>query len=104
MPDIDLDLPDRKKVLDIMNHIPASIQNKKHNTGVYFQNIPYDPINEISSIDYREAEKRGYFKIDLLNVNIYKHSYSKLPPKYKSPTIMQGLIPKIVPRWRGGTA
>jgi len=72
MPDIDIDLPDRKQILDIINHIPASIQNKKHNTGVYFQNIPYDPINEVSSIDYRDAEERGYFKIDLLNVNIYK--------------------------------
>lgn len=72
MPDIDIDLPDRKKILDIIDHIPAAIQNKKHNTGVYCQNIPLDPVGNFASIDYQEAETRGYFKIDLLNVNVYK--------------------------------
>ena len=72
MPDIDIDLPDRKQILDIIEHIPAAIQNKKHNTGIYCHWIPYDPLNNFSSIDYQEAEQRGYFKIDLLNVNLYK--------------------------------
>lgn len=76
MPDIDIDFADRKKVLDIIEHIPAAMdQNgnfKKHNTGVYCHSIPVNPLTEMSSIEYKEAEKRGYFKIDFLNVNIYK--------------------------------
>jgi len=70
--DIDIDFPDRKKVLDIIKHIPARLEDgKKHNTGVYCHNIPYDPINDTASLDYKSAEERGYFKIDFLNVNAY---------------------------------
>lgn len=76
MPDIDLDFPNRQNILDLVKHIPASIQdhngNKKHNTGVYCQPIPVNPLTGISSIDYKDAEKRGYFKIDFLNVSVYK--------------------------------
>lgn len=75
MPDIDLDFPDRKKVLDIIKHIPAAISEngtfKKHNTGVYCTSIPYNPLSGTASIDYKEAESRGYFKIDFLNVSAY---------------------------------
>lgn len=76
MPDIDLDFSDRSKVLSIIKHIPASIKEnnnfKKHNTGVYCHAIPYNPLTGTASIDYKEAESRGYFKIDFLNVGIYK--------------------------------
>jgi len=76
MPDIDIDFADRKKVLDIIKHVPAAMDTngtfKKHNTGVYCQPIPYNPITSLSNIDYKEAEDRGYFKIDFLNVNIYE--------------------------------
>jgi DNA polymerase III alpha subunit len=76
MPDIDIDFADRNKILDILPHIPASIREnnivKKHNTGVYFQEIPYDPFTDTANIDYKEAEDRGYFKIDFLNVSVYK--------------------------------
>ena len=76
MPDIDIDFLDRKQVLDIIQHIPAAIKEnhtfKKHNTGVYCHSIPYNPLTDTASIDYKEAEDRGYFKIDFLNVNVYK--------------------------------
>lgn len=74
--DIDIDFPDRTQVLNIIKHIKASrIESDKfisHNTGIYLQSIPYDPINNLAGIEYKEAEERGYFKIDFLNVNIYK--------------------------------
>ena len=38
---------------------------------MYFQNIPHNPVNNFSTIDYKTAEQRGYFKIDFLNVHIY---------------------------------
>lgn len=76
MPDIDIDFADRTKILDIIKHVPASIiekdVSKKHNTGVYCNSIPANPLTGTASLDYKEAEERGYFKIDFLNVNIYK--------------------------------
>ena len=70
--DIDIDFPDRRQVLDIIKHIPARLEDgKKHNTGVYCHKIPYDPINDTASLDYKSAEERGYFKIDFLNVGAY---------------------------------
>jgi hypothetical protein len=70
--DIDIDFPDRKKILDIIKHIPARLEDgKKHNTGVYCHEIPYDPLTDTASLDYKSAEERGYFKIDFLNVNAY---------------------------------
>lgn len=72
--DIDIDLGDRDKLLSLINHTKASIRKneiKKHNTGIYVTEIPYDPINDMSSIDYELAEERGYLKLDLLNVHVY---------------------------------
>ena len=73
--DIDIDLGNRDNLLALIKHIPASIRKKnvikKHPTGVYITEIPYDPINNMSSIDYEVAEERGYFKLDLLNVHLY---------------------------------
>lgn len=72
--DIDIDLGDRDKLLSLISHTKASIHKneiKKHNTGVYVSDIPYDPINDMASIDYIEAEERGYLKLDLLNVHVY---------------------------------
>jgi len=76
MMDIDIDFADRTQILDVIKHIKASRveQNKTvaHNTGVYLQSIPYDPVTNLAGIEYKQAENRGYFKIDFLNVNVYK--------------------------------
>ena len=76
MPDVDIDFFDRDGVLKLFKHTPATIikdnKTEKHKTGVYFHKIPTDPITGYSSLDYKKAEDRGYFKIDCLNVNIYK--------------------------------
>ena len=77
MPDIDIDFANRQRALDVVKAIPASIVDKdgtfkKHNTGVYCHSIPYNPITGLSSIEYKEAEERGYMKLDFLNVSIYE--------------------------------
>ena len=68
--DIDIDLGDRDKLLQVIKHIPASMRNvdpvRKHPTGVYVTDIPYDPINNMAALHYVDAEERGYFKLDLL--------------------------------------
>lgn len=74
--DIDIDVADRNLLLEHINVIPAAIRRdgvvKKHNTGVHPTSIPWDPINSMSSLDYNDAEDRGYIKLDLLNVWVYK--------------------------------
>lgn len=76
MPDVDIDFFDRDKALKLFKHTPASMIKddniEKHKTGVYFHNIPVDPVSGHSTLDYKVAEQRGYFKIDCLNVSIYK--------------------------------
>lgn len=70
--DIDIDLADRDRLLELIDVIPARQSNgRKHNSGVYITDIPYDPINQCAAIDYEQAEQLGYFKIDLLHVNVY---------------------------------
>jgi len=72
MPDIDIDFLNRNQVLDIIKHVPATLEDgKKHNTGVYCHKIPINPLTGFASIPYKEAEERGYFKIDFLNVSAY---------------------------------
>jgi hypothetical protein len=73
--DIDIDFGDREKVLSVIEYTPAAMRKvspmRKHATGVHVTEVPYDPIYDMASIDYSEAEKRGYFKLDLLNVHVY---------------------------------
>jgi hypothetical protein len=79
--DIDIDLGDRDKLLAVIKHIPASMRNvdpvRKHPTGVYITDIPYDPVHDMSALHYVDAEKRGYFKLDLLNVHVYNQVQSE---------------------------
>jgi DNA polymerase III alpha subunit len=75
MPDIDIDFADRTKALSVFKHVTAVIEDngtfKKHNTGIYCTSVPYNPLTGLSTIDYKQAEDRGYFKIDFLNVSVY---------------------------------
>ncbi len=72
MPDIDIDFADRGIVLSKIKHRVAKLPTgKKHNTGVYVTEVPHNPFNELSTINYKDAEERGYFKLDFLNVSIY---------------------------------
>ena len=76
MTDIDIDFKDRNNILNKLHHIPASIIKDnnvaRHNTGIYFHEIPVDPFTGNATLDYKKAEELGYFKIDCLNVNMYK--------------------------------
>ena len=74
--DIDLDLADRDQLLKLIQATSARQlhqgQVRRHNSGVYVTDIPYDPVNSCASIDYEQAERLGYFKIDLLNMSVYQ--------------------------------
>jgi DNA polymerase III alpha subunit len=79
--DIDIDLANRDALLELIDHTAAAIGTnsgaRKHATGVYITDIPYDSSRNFASMDYDEAEKRGYVKLDLLNVNLYNEIKSE---------------------------
>ena len=70
--DIDIDIANRDELLKVIPHTPASmIHNniiKKHNVGVYVQEIPTFLDTGLASIDYKVAGDYGYFKLDVLSV------------------------------------
>jgi hypothetical protein len=74
--DIDIDLADRDQLLALIQATPARQthqgQVRRHNSGIYVTDIPYDPVNGCAAVDYETAEQLGYFKIDLLNMTVYK--------------------------------
>ena len=73
MPDIDIDFANRDIVLSKLQHRVAKLETgKKHNTGIYTTEVPHNPVDNLATIDYKTAEERGYFKLDFLNVSIYK--------------------------------
>jgi DNA polymerase III alpha subunit len=76
MPDIDIDFVDRDEALKLFKHIKASRVDEgklvKHNTGVYLHEVPVDAVSGLCSVDYTQAEEQSYFKIDFLNVGLYK--------------------------------
>jgi uncharacterized protein YkuJ len=92
--DIDIDLADRDQLLKLIRATPASQlhqgQIRHHNSGVYVTDIPYDPVNNCAAIDYKQAEEKGYFKIDLLNMSVYQ--------LIKSPVHYQEILNKE-PNW-----
>ena len=79
--DIDIDFSNRDQLLGLIKHTRAAMRKvfpiRHHATGVYITDVPYDPVNDIASIDYAAAEERGYFKLDLLNVHVYEHVKSE---------------------------
>ena len=76
MPDIDIDFIDREQALKLFKHTVASRNDGgklvKHNTGVYMHEVPVDAVTSLCSVPYEQAEKQEFFKIDFLNVSIYK--------------------------------
>jgi len=74
--DIDIDFIDRDAALKLFKHVKASrVDNGKlvkHNTGVYLHEVPMSAPEALCAVPYDQADKAGYFKIDFLNVGIYK--------------------------------
>ena len=76
IPDVDLDVKDRDLAVSVLKKITIASQvvgDKLvgHNTGVYFQKIPADPITGYSAFPYKEAEWFGYYKVDIIANHVY---------------------------------
>ena len=79
--DIDIDFADRTKILELIKHVDAMQLNhgipQKHISGIYVTEIPYNPLTNLCTLTYEEAEERGYIKLDLLNMGVYQHVESE---------------------------
>lgn len=74
--DIDIDVGKcRESILSTLKHIPASKFTDAdiipHNVGVYFCDIPCDLLSGLASIDYKNAEDKGFMKVDILHNTVY---------------------------------
>ena len=76
MPDIDIDFSDRQAALRLFKHSQASrLENEKlvpHATGVYFHQVPINARTNLCAVPYDQADEQGFFKVDFLNVGVYK--------------------------------
>jgi hypothetical protein len=73
MTDIDIDFAERRRAVDSLDAIPAVLRDRRsHPSGVYFQDIPIDPLDDMALWDYEEAAERGYFKVDFLSNSVYQ--------------------------------
>jgi hypothetical protein len=79
--DIDIDVTSAFKPEKYFNIVKASIVEKEeleqHIVGVYFQNMPKDPITGLAAIPYTEAEDEGFTKIDMIHLTLLNHFKSK---------------------------
>lgn len=80
--DVDIDVPttfDRRKVFP--QHKCAAILKDQqfiiHPAGLYFQDIPSDPVSGLAAIPYEIAEKIGYTKVDFLHLTFLDVFQSK---------------------------
>lgn len=73
--DIDIDFKDRDSAIKALGGIPAMRETKDgpkiHNSGLYFQRIPYDVSRGYARVNFREAAELGYMKVDFLNFSLY---------------------------------
>jgi hypothetical protein len=72
--DIDLDFAERKHAFVDLHCVPAVLRGERrpHPNGVYFHDIPVDPIDNMAVWDYKDAARRGYFKFDFLTNSVYR--------------------------------
>lgn len=101
--DIDIDFAEPRKLMDQLRGVAAmGTDGRRHASGVYFQDIPVNPLDGLAVWDYRVAADKGYFKIDCLSNHIYRGVRdeahldalaSKEPPwdKFVDPTIVKRL-------------
>ena len=76
MTDIDIDFADRELALAGLTHVAAleirNAQRVRHLCGVYFHDVPIDPLDGMAAWDYETTAAKGYFKIDFINNTVYR--------------------------------
>jgi hypothetical protein len=81
--DVDIDVASTFPLKIFESYVRASIYDEKnkrlqpHPCGIYFQEIPTDPITGLAAVPYETAEELGCFKMDFLHNKVYDHFTSK---------------------------
>ena len=80
--DVDVDTPSSFDPTKVFSNCVKASQYRDHKLmphqcGVYFQDVPTDPVSGLAAVPYEEAERLGCFKIDFLHLSIYDHFTSK---------------------------
>lgn len=80
--DVDIDCKTDFNPLEIFSQaVRASIYRDKkltpHPCGVYFQDVPVDPVTNLAAVPYETADQLGCFKVDFLHLKVYDHFSSK---------------------------
>jgi DNA polymerase III alpha subunit len=79
--DIDIDVVSSFNSSTFPSAVKASLYKDEklspHPCGLYFQDVPTDPLTGLSAIPYETAEELGCFKIDFLHVHVYDHFTSR---------------------------
>lgn len=80
--DIDIDTPSIFDPKDIFPDVTyASMVNngrfKKHPAGVYFQEVPTEPTQNVACVPYDKAQYFGLFKVDFLHLSLLDSFESK---------------------------
>ena len=71
--DIDIDFPEPQQVINSLRCVRAREKNgRRHQSGLYFQDIPTNPLDGLAVWNFRTAAEKGYFKVDCLSNSIYK--------------------------------
>lgn len=102
--DIDIDFKDGREVINLLPCVRSTEKITEdgliaHNSGVHFDNIPVDPITGLASIEYKEAERLGYQKVDILSQSAYEFVRDRDHLKElmaKEPDWSLLLVPEIV--------
>lgn len=80
--DIDIDVKSDFVPDDLFTKITHAsiVENgvlKKHNVGIYFQNIPVDAKTNLAAIPYKRALDFGFFKVDMIHLKLLDSFESK---------------------------
>lgn len=82
IPDVDIDVANHDDAVKpfttaIVASQMANGQIVKHNVGLYFQNIPVNPLNGLAAFEYHHAEALGYYKVDVIAAGVYQNITSQ---------------------------
>jgi hypothetical protein len=78
--DVDIDVSNRDIIIEELDHITVAMKThdgfKKHNTGIYVQDVPFDPHTGLALFDHKDKNYKDISKIDILNFNVLKNFIS----------------------------
>lgn len=70
---------------------PETEKIRPHPSGVIIEDVPKDPITGMACLDYKECDRLGLYKLDILNNNSYNifkdqdemNRYRDMPPDFE---------------------